>query len=239
MTRRFFRWLFRWLFRLCARLEVQGVENIPAQGGALLAANHLSRLDAPLVFMLIERDDLTGLVADKYKRNAFFSWLVRQVDGIWLNRESADFAALRQASEYLRQGGLLGIAPEGTRSQTGALAPAKTGVAYLAEKAGAPIVPVAIAGSERFFSELKRLRRARIQIRIGPAFRLAPLERGERSEGLQRNTDEIMCQIAARLPEAYWGAYAGHPRLQELTTLEPQMAGREHQTPMSADFKNF
>jgi len=216
MLRALLRSIVRFLFALLSRLEVHGLENIPISGGAILAANHLGRLDAALIFILVKRTDVTGLVADKYKKYPFFRWLVEAVKGIWLNRESADLGALREASEYLEQGGLLGIAPEGTRSRTGALMRAKTGVAYLAERAGASIVPIAITGTEKAFHELYRLRRPLLVVRFGVPFTLPPLERGNRSAGLQRNTDEIMCQIAAMLPEAYRGAYAGHPRLQEL-----------------------
>jgi 1-acyl-sn-glycerol-3-phosphate acyltransferase len=208
--------IFRFLFRILARVDVQGVENIPVQGGAILAANHVGILDAPLIFTLLERQDATGLVADKYKKKPFFRILIGAVNGIWLNREAADLTAIRQARDYLHKGGLLGIAPEGTRSHTGALIPAKTGVAYLADKAGAPIVPIAISGSEEAVSSWLHLRRVPVRIRIGTPFNLAPLERGDRDGSLLRNTDEIMCRIAAMLPPAYWGVYADHLRLKEL-----------------------
>lgn len=216
MLRTFLRAVVGFLFRLLTRMEVEGLENLPVEGGAILAANHLSRLDAAFVFILLDRQDVTGLVADKYITHPFFRWLVNAAGGIWLNRDSADFSALREARDYLNRGSMLGIAPEGTRSRTGALAQAKTGVAYLAEKVKAPIVPVAITGTEKAFHELFRLRRPRLTIRFGKAFTLPPLERGERSVGLKRNTDEIMCQIAALLPEEYRGVYKEHERLKEL-----------------------
>ncbi|MBN2548847.1 MAG: 1-acyl-sn-glycerol-3-phosphate acyltransferase [Anaerolineales bacterium] len=208
----------RLFFKLFSRIEVTGVENIPPQGGAILAPNHISRLDAGLVFIYMQRRDVTGLVADKYKSKPFFRWLIGAIGPIWINRESADFQALREARDYLQNGGLLGVAPEGTRSKTGALMRAKTGVAYLADKAASPIIPIAITGTEKFFSELKHLRRARLTLRIGEPFSLPPVERGERSEGLQRNTDEIMCRIAAMLPPSYRGVYSDHPRLLELVS---------------------
>lgn len=216
MLRRILRFIVKGLFKLLIDLRVEGLENLPAQGGSILAANHLSRLDSALVFVQITRPDLTGLVADKYQKMPFFRWLVNAVGGIWINRESADFNALRQACAYLQRGGLLGIAPEGTRSRSGALNAAKTGVAYLAARSEAPIIPIAIWGSEKVFRELKRLRRPQVHVRFGAPFRLPPLPPGERAAGLQRNTDEIMCRIAAMLPPAYRGVYAAHPRLQEL-----------------------
>lgn len=222
MLRLALRTFIRILFTLLTRLDVQGLEHIPAHGPAILAANHVSIIDAPLVFMLLERSDATGLVADKYLKNPFLRWLVNRVHGIWINRESADFRALREAVEYLEQGGLLGIAPEGTRSRTAALSPAKTGVAFLAEKAARsigspiPIVPIAISGTDRAIHELARLRRGQVQVRVGRSFTLPVLEKDGRGEALQRNTDEVMSRIACMLPESYRGTYAGHPRVLEL-----------------------
>jgi len=216
------RTFIRILFTLLTRLDVQGLGHIPTHGPAILAANHVSIIDAPLVFMLLERSDATGLVADKYLKNPFLRWLVNRVHGIWINRESADFRALRVAVEYLEQGGLLGIAPEGTRSRTAALSPAKTGVAFLAEKAAqsigspVPIVPIAISGTDRAFHELARLRRGRVKVQVGRSFTLPELKKEGRGEALQNNTDEVMSQIACMLPECYRGAYARHPRVLEL-----------------------
>lgn len=208
----------RLLLKLFARLEVFGKENIPAEGGCLLAVNHLSRIDPALIFALLDREDATSLVADKYLKHPFFSWIVNAVNGIWINREEADFNALRVARSYLKAGGLLGIAPEGTRSRSGALIHAKTGVAYLANKAGVPVIPAAISGTDEAVKELLRFKRPSITVRFGKPVDIQPLERGDRAALLQRNTDEIMCQIAAMLPAHYHGVYANHPRLQELLT---------------------
>ncbi len=216
MLRSLLRSIVRFLFILLAHVKADGLENVPIEGGAILAANHLSRVDSPLVFGLIERKDVTGLVADKYQNNLLLRPLIEAVGGIWINREQADFQALRAAREYLQNGGLLGIAPEGTRSRTGALRQAKTGVAYLANKAGVPIIPIAIWGTEKTFSELKRFRRAHIRVRVGKSFLLPPLDRNDRSGSLQRNTDELVCRIAALLPAEYRGVYTEYPRVQEL-----------------------
>jgi 1-acyl-sn-glycerol-3-phosphate acyltransferase len=118
----------------------------------------------------------------------------------------------------MEQDNILVIAPEGTRSRTGALIEAKPGVSYLATKLNRPIVPVAITGTEDrvLFSHLKKLRRAPITLTAGPAFTLPPLPRENRDEVLKQYTDEIMCRIAAILPERYHGVYANHPRLKEL-----------------------
>jgi 1-acyl-sn-glycerol-3-phosphate acyltransferase len=216
MRRKLIRALVRFLFWLLSRVEVVGYEHFPATGGCIVASNHMSRIDPALLFAICSREDMTALVTDKYQRYKFFRWLIEGVGGIWINRESADFRALRAACEFLQKGGMLGIAPEGTRSHSGQLLPAKTGAAYLADRSGAPILPVAISGSEKVWRELAHLRRPRLRVQAGPLFKLPPLQRRNRESLLQFNTDEIMCRIAAMLPSQYWGAYAGHPRLKEL-----------------------
>ena len=220
MRRANVRAVIKFIFTILSRIEVTGMENVPVQGGAILSSNHLGRLDSALIFTLLERQDATGLVADKYKSKPFFRWLINLVNPIWINRESADFQALREAREYLQKGGLLGIAPEGTRSRTGALIQAKTGVAYLADRAKVPIVPIAITGTENAFGELGRLHRPLLTVRFGQPFTLPLLDRQDRSAALQRNTDEIMCRIAAMLPPQYRGVYADHPRLKEFLPAE-------------------
>jgi 1-acyl-sn-glycerol-3-phosphate acyltransferase len=221
MLRALIRTIVRFLFKLLSRLDVLGMEHIPATGPGILAANHLGRLDSALAFSLIDRTDISCLVADKYQNNLLLRPLVNALHGIWINREQADFRALRQALDYIKGGGMLGIAPEGTRSKTGALMPAKTGVAYLAARAGVLVVPAGIWGTETAITQLFHLRRPLIHVRFGQPFRLPPLERGDRNLGLQENTDEIMCQIAALLPPAYRGVYAEHPKLNTILKVSP------------------
>jgi 1-acyl-sn-glycerol-3-phosphate acyltransferase len=216
MLRKILRGIVTLIFRLLSHMEVSGMENVPAQGGVLMAANHMSRIDPPLVFTLLEREDATVLAADTYKRNPLFRVLLNAVNVIWINREEADIDALRAARDFLRAGGLLGISPEGTRSRVGSLIHAKTGIAYLADKARVSIIPVAISGTESAFRQLGRFHRPHFRVQIGKPFTLPPIERRNRDESLQRNTDEIMCHIAAMLPPQYWGVYAEHPRLREL-----------------------
>ncbi|MDD5466746.1 MAG: lysophospholipid acyltransferase family protein [Anaerolineales bacterium] len=223
MSRDHLRFIFYWLFHLLTKTEASGLENIPAQGGCILATNHMSRIDAALIYLLANRDDLTGLVADKYQKYPLFRWIVEAVDGIWINREEADLGALREARSYLQAGGALGIAPEGTRSRDGQLLPAKTGVAYLADKAAVPVVPIAISGTEDAMRQLLRLRRPHLKVSVAKPLLFPPVDRQARDNALQKNTDEIMCQIAAMLPPQYHGAYANHPRLRQLT--HPAQAG--------------
>jgi 1-acyl-sn-glycerol-3-phosphate acyltransferase len=191
-------------------------ENIPAEGAVILATNHMSRMDTLLLFINPRRTDVTALVADKYKKYPLFRWILDTGGIIWLDRESADFGALRAAGEALKKGLALGIAPEGTRSTTFQLLEGKPGTALLALRANVPIVPVGISGSENIFRKIFTFRFPKVNIRFGEPFRLEPLTRERRSEQLQEYTDEIMCRIAVLLPEKYHGFYRGHPRVKEL-----------------------
>ena len=204
------------LFHAIAKLEFVGGENIPAQGGIILATNHMSRLDIPLLFLNPPRPDITALVTDKYQSYPFFKWFTETAEGIWIDRTKADFTAFRQAAEVIKAGKALGIAPEGTRSDTASLLEAKEGTALLAIRTNTAVVPVAIAGSENAVSQFKRLRRAHIVTHFGVPIPPPTLTRENREAALQRFTDEIMCQMAAMLPPSYHGFYAGHPRLREI-----------------------
>jgi 1-acyl-sn-glycerol-3-phosphate acyltransferase len=214
----FLRSVINFLIPLVARLEVHGWENLPRSGGYITAANHLGRMDIPLVYYLLDRDDVILLVAEKYRKYGIVRWLVKQLDALWLDRFASDVHALRSTLDRLKAGGVLVIAPEGTRSPTGALIAGKAGSSYLAAKSGLPVIPVAATGTEDalVLKQLKNLRRLNISVYVGTPFYISPLNRGNREAALQEATDEIMCRIASMLPEAYRGVYADHPRLTEL-----------------------
>ncbi len=212
------RLLIRFILFLVARLDVRGLENLPHTGAYAIASNHLGRLDPILVYYYIDRPDIIMLVAEKYREIPLMPWFVKQLNGIFIDRFNADFAVMREALKRLKAGGVLVLAPEGTRSPTGALIQARPGVSYLAAKVGVPIVPVAVFGSEdvRVMANLRRLRRTKITAIAGQPFTLPPLPAAGRDAALEAYTDEIMCRIAALLPPSYRGVYANHPRLQEL-----------------------
>ena len=142
----------------------------------------------------------------------------RAVNAIWLNRFEADFGALRQILARMEQGGMLVIAPEGTRSKTEALQEAKLGEAFLAGKSGYPVLPVALTGTEDrgIVENLKRFRRSKIVVRGGELFTVEIPKGKGREQAMREATDEIMCRIAVMLPEKYRGVYADHPRLKQL-----------------------
>lgn len=217
MQREKMRNLLCWLIKHITRSEYLGTENIPCGGPVIIATNHLSRLDIPLLLCNPVRIDLTGLVATKYLHYPVINWIVNSIGPVWIDREIADFGAIRVASEALQKGVSLGISPEGTRSsKTHGLLKGKAGVVLLAIKSGAPIVPVGVYGTESGVKKLLTFRRPHMIANFGRAFKIPALNALHRTEELLRWTDEVMCRIAAQLPEKYWGLYKDHPRLKEL-----------------------
>jgi 1-acyl-sn-glycerol-3-phosphate acyltransferase len=217
------RLLINLFVRLTTNTEVYGLEKLPEEGGFIIAANHLGRMDVPLVYYYLNREDIIMLAAEKYREVPLTHWFGRQLNAIWLDRFNADVSALRETLKRLRDGGVLVLAPEGTRSPTGALIEGKPGASYLAAKAGVPIVPAALFGSEdsKVIAQLRRLKRPHITLRAGDSFMLPPIRGKNRDAILMENTDEIMCRIAALLPPSYRGVYSDHPRLNELLAESP------------------
>lgn len=218
MLGRLVRFLNRLLVKIILDIEFINLESAPREGALIVAGNHLGVLDALIVYYVIDRRDYIVMVAEYHRQYAFRRFLAKQVDAIFVDRYQADFAVLREVLKRLAAGGVLIISPEGTRSKTGGLLPGQPGTAYLAAKSGVPVLPVSIIGSEDslVMPNLKRLRRSPVKITFGKPLYFDPVKREHRQEILQNYTDEIMCQIAALLPEAYRGVYSDHPRLKEM-----------------------
>jgi len=217
-THTIWRFIVRLILGLIARVEINGFENMPA-GGFVIAANHIGRLDAALAYYVLDRPDIIMVVAEKYKKYAIFRWLVRLTNGMFVDRYNADIHAIRETLRRLQQGQVFTITPEGTRSRSGNLIEAKPGAIYLAWKAGVPVVPVALTGTEDavVVQRLKHFKRLQVRIIAGAPFTLPREVKGkDRDATMQQYTDEVMCRIAALLPAERRGVYAQHPRLKEL-----------------------
>jgi 1-acyl-sn-glycerol-3-phosphate acyltransferase len=216
--RNFLRWLIRSLLQLVAHVEIRGYENLPPVRSYLLATNHIGILDAILPFVALNRWDIYIPVAEKWEKNGFLNWLGRYFNFVFIDRFNPDIKAMRKIMHLMEEGNAIAISPEGTRSRVGSLIEGKPGVTYLASKLNCPIVPVAITGTEDkvILGNLKRLKKSHITVTAGPSFIIPPLPREQRDEMLKKYTDELMCRIAALLPERYRGFYRNHPRLQEL-----------------------
>ncbi len=198
--------IVRWLFSLLTHWELVGRENLPLQGPYMLVTNHLSAFDPPLVGAVLGNPNVTVFAAAKYS-TGLFGWILRQAGAIFVHRGEVDRAALRQALQVLESGGILGVAPEGTRSLTKTMQRGKTGAAYLALRTGVPLIPVGVIGTDKLVNDLKHLRRGHLRVVIGQPFTL-PVPEKRTPEVLQELTDLIMVRIAELLPDEYRGVYS-------------------------------
>lgn len=197
-----------WLaLRLLTRFEVRGVQESAPTGPALLVMNHLHWLDPVIGIAVVDRPAVM-FTAEKWEHRPVIGHVIRWSQrAIFVNRGEADRKALTQALEVLKRGDMLAVAPEGTRSKTGALQQGHEGAAYLASRTGAVIVPIAAYGQEQAGRAWKRLRRPRIVVTLGKPFRLEGTPNKAKSQQLALYTDEIMLRLAALLPAEYRGVY--------------------------------
>ena len=216
--RNILRFIIKMLIKSIARVEIVGREYLPTSGTFVIATNHIGILDIVMAFYALNRWDLFILVGEKWGEIGWIRWISEPLNLIFIDRFNPDLKAMREIIKRMRQGQVLVIAPEGTRSRTGGLIEGKPGVSFLAAKTGYPIIPVAITGTEDkvILANIKKFKRSDVTITGGPTFVLPPLPSRKRDEVLQQYTDEIMCRIAQILPENYRGIYADHPRLKEL-----------------------
>ena len=196
----------RLLLRLLTRTEIRGSENVPPRGPYIILTNHLSAIDPPLI-MAVFPSPITVFAGHTHRHEFIVGAVMNALGAIWVRRGEVDREALRTAIDVLKGGGILGVAPEGTRSRTGGLLTGKIGAAYLATRADIPLIPVALVGTEIGLPALFRLGRPHITVIIGPPFRLQnPSPHANRKE-LEAHTELIMRTLAAMLPEKYRGAY--------------------------------
>ena len=207
--RRFLRFLIKVIgFNFLVRLErVEGVENVPLTGPAILMINHIAFVDPIVVLHLLPRQIVPMAKVEVYEY-PIVGIFPRMWGVIPVRREEVDRRAIQGALDVLRAGEIILVAPEATRSPQ--LQQGKEGVAYLASRSGAPIVPVAIEGTEGFptLPYRKRWRGPGAQVTFGRPFCFQIGAERPRHERLRLMTDEAMYILAAMLPERRRGDYA-------------------------------
>ena len=210
LKRRIFRVFIRGLAKLVTfftmRPVVKGLENFPKHGPALIVINHLGDADAVLIGASIPTT-IDGMGKIELNDDPLVGPIFRAYGVIWVHRGRPDRRALRAALDGLAQGRMVALAPEGRQSLSGGLEEGSEGAAFLAMKSGAPIVPIAMTGTENgnIFSHLKRWKRAPVTLTVGKPFVLQ--EQANHQAMLREGTRQIMESLADLLPEAYRGKY--------------------------------
>ncbi len=217
---RFKRWLWEWalviLANLLYRFDEQGKERLPRQGPVLLYFNHIHYADP---FVLISRLKRVRYTVPIAKRELLDEPIIGKLTdwygAIFVSRGDADLVALRAGLAVLDAGHVVMVAPEGTRSRTGALMQAQRGLGFLARRTHAVLQPVAIWGTPDFPSANKRGHRALVHVRFGRPYRVELPETMNRKVSESAVTDFAMQELAVLLPEHLRGVYAPAPSTPE------------------------
>lgn len=200
--------IIRGLLRMVCRLDIDELRRLPSSGPAILAINHINFLEAPLLATFVPSPRLAALSKKENLNNPGYRYFASIWNAIPIDRDGVDTESFKRCLDWVAEGGILGLAPEGTRSMDGVLQQGKAGVAMLAQRAGAPIWPIAHWGAEDFWKNLKAFRRTPIHLRVGSPYLIAPAGSMTRTVR-QEIADEIMGSIAALMPERLRGSYAG------------------------------
>jgi 1-acyl-sn-glycerol-3-phosphate acyltransferase len=198
------------LLRLFYRLRTSGLENVPAEGPAILATNHLSPLDTVLVPLVVRRK-VVFLGKAEYFENRRVAWFFRGAGVIPIRRGGPESReALQGAVEALQEGKLLGIFPEGTRSPDGRMYRGKTGVARIALRARVPVIPIGIVGTYELMPYRSKVPKpGKVDIRFGKPLLFAEHFSKPTNRLLLRSVaDEIMFEIRRLSGQDYVDEYA-------------------------------
>lgn len=201
--------VLRALFHLVCKLEVAGLKQLPRTGPAILVMNHINFLEAPLVAAFVASPKLAALSKKENLSNPFYGYFAGLWNAIPIDRGGVDTDSFKRCLAWIANEGILGLAPEGTRSRNGVLRQGKAGVAVLAQRAGVPVWPVAHFGTEDFWKNLKAFKRTSITFKVGQPYMIEPS--GSMTKTIRQEVaDEIMASIARLMPENYRGPYAGN-----------------------------
>lgn len=218
-NRKIMRFFFRAVFHALGRVQIEGLDNVPAKGAYLIAMNHVSLFEPPLILAFWPKaPEAVGAVDIWSKRGQ--ATLAKLYGGIPVHRGEYDRKLIETTLRALKSGRPLVIAPEGTRSHIPGMNRAQPGAAFIIDQANVPVIPVGLTGTTDDFLKLAlKGKRPVLGIHIGAPIILPPVEgRGEaRRVARQRNVDLIMLHIAALLPNEYRGVYSDANKFESKT----------------------
>jgi 1-acyl-sn-glycerol-3-phosphate acyltransferase len=198
---------YRALFKLYFRWRVYNAERVPLEGGVILASNHASFLDPPLVGSGVKRG-INYLARENLFRFPVMGWVLRQWQVVPVDRDGGGAAGLRAILDRLLRGGAIILFPEGTRTRDGKLQPARSGIGLAVIKSTTPVVPVRVFGTFEAYGRHMRLPRPRrVAVKYGQPMRFEQLRAEAKvcskprlKEIYQQVADEIMAVIARLEP---------------------------------------
>ncbi len=202
--------VIRWLFKVGGRVHITGLENIPRGQPYVVAINHVSLFDPPLV-MSVWPETLEAVGASDVFDRPMQGDLLRIYGVIPVHRGEYDRVLIDTMLAVLRCGRPLMLAPEGGRSHDIGLRRAKPGVGYILDEARVPVLPVGVVGTtDDWLKRALHFQRPALGMRVGKPLVLPPIEGAgaARRAARQRNADIVMQHIAGLLPPAYRGVYA-------------------------------
>lgn len=191
---RFIAWVY---LRLLFKIKVQGLDNIPKRKPFILCSNHINWMDPLTIVTTLPASYRIHFMAKQEIFNNFITSIIfRKLGAFPVKRENADLAAIKTAYHLLKEGQVLGLFPEGSRSKTGRVQKAYNGAALISVRSGVPIVPIAISGPYRLFKP--------VRLYIGEPFVLPPLiydHKEDKKEHIEEMSATIMFNIKKLLPE--------------------------------------
>ena len=201
--------VLRGFLRVTCRINLKELDKVPHEGPFILLANHTFVLDGPMLYVFLRRKNLLAMAKKELWDNKFLGWVMDLWRSIPVGRGNMGRETMEACFKALEDGQILAMAPEGTRSKDEKLQQGKAGMAFIAHKKDAPMVPVVILGLSSFTKNLKRLRRTPITIAVGKPFEI--IQKGGRVDAATREAliDEIMLRMAALMPEEKRGFYEG------------------------------
>ncbi len=212
-------WALRHIFRLILRVDIRGLENVPREGPLVVAISHSTFLD-PLLAGAYTPREVTPMAKIEAFHLPVIGWIVRAYGAFPVRRGEVDLNSFKKALQVLRDGDALVIAPEGHRSESGALQRGREGAIILSLRTGAPILPVAVWGGKPLWHNLPRLRRTKMWYYVGePVLPLFTTVKPTR-EQIAAMSDELMVRIAEMMPPEVRGYYAD-PTLVTTHYLQP------------------
>jgi 1-acyl-sn-glycerol-3-phosphate acyltransferase len=209
--------LFRWMVAaflkgltgLMFRVDARELGKVPRNGPLIIVANHVHVPEIPTLYTRLLPRKVHGMAqAEHVLGRDIASRILRLFGTIPVWRGEADLNALRTGIKKLKEGEIVLLDPEGTRSHDGSLGKGQPGAILMALHSGAPLLPVVHYGSENYRENLRRLRRTDLHFVVGKPFRVEAGGRRVTRCIRQQMIDEVMSQMAALLPLQYRGAYA-------------------------------